>query len=36
MTAKETKYDIVIVGAGVGGICAALAAARLRRSVLLV
>lgn len=36
MTIRKTKYDIVIVGAGVGGICAALAAARLRRSVLLV
>lgn len=29
-------FDVVIAGAGVGGICAALAAARLRRSVLLI
>lgn len=36
MTVKEAKFDIVVAGAGVGGICAALAAARLRRSVLLV
>jgi hypothetical protein len=36
MSVREEKRDIVIVGAGVGGICAALAAARLRRSVLLI
>ncbi|RKN64074.1 FAD-dependent oxidoreductase [Paenibacillus ginsengarvi] len=36
MTTRDTKYDIVVVGAGVGGICAALAAARLRRKVLLL
>ncbi|OUS73312.1 hypothetical protein B1748_22860 [Paenibacillus sp. MY03] len=29
-------YEIVVIGAGVGGICAALAAGRLRRRVLLI
>lgn len=33
---EKYHYDVIVVGAGVGGICAAIAAARLRRSVLLI
>lgn len=36
MTTMQADYDVVVVGAGAGGICAALAAARLRRRVLLI
>jgi hypothetical protein len=36
MVDHQHHYDIVIVGAGIGGICAAIAAGRLRRRVLLI